>query len=1160
MPLGFFSNTSSGVKPQHLANQTSDASCVSVSDAKDSRGTTVKLPKHTVNIERKLAEGGFAIVYLVSDKSNRQFALKRQFISDDLRQLEACKRECRIVSCLAGHKNIVEYVDHLITRSRSGVYEYSLLTAYYKNSVLQLINERIVAGRCLSTNEILAIFCDMCEAVARLHHSQTPVIHRDLKIENVLIDERRRGAPPIYVLCDFGSATTKVLSTDTHTLQYIEEEIQRYTTLSYRAPEMVDLYSGRPIGTKIDIWALGVMLYKMCYFMLPFGESALAIQNCAYSFPSEPQYPDELRAIIKALLESDIDKRPDIYQTAALAFEARSMRSPVGDLNKTKPIPLSKALASLRGEPLAEVNASNIMVAKEIPLAKIDSASLIKTDQTQSSTLIQGVGVTSVNPRLRPKPSTSAARFPTVGNAPNFIPSSAQQLTAQNAQSIALHQQNSVSNPDIGCSSLSTMDAMSKSDQSGTLMAIAHHREHSDLGFTDLEAVPRSEEASRVDKRFDDPDITYDSRMVRPPSRDHLSVHASAPQLFEGAHECSRVGDSQTNAFGGTLRSSAFKPYSVTSARGSVSARGGLGDNQVDAGTASDKAIFDLETNAANWNPFADAPYEKSKSDLESKRTAMDDRIFGKCFDELPRSNRRGSLSSTVNVKSRESLIMTIDESDPFGAAPFTPLSLRANGMDQEVSKSQSIETKHLDDWKCGHGDGMDSTSSTSDFRFSADVDCGADEESDCDEVRMESRRRFSYEHFDGVGDNASSESRDAPDDFTSEDDDNTKERDWSVSRSHEGIDWMLNEDATDRPLLDDDELDANCKGSHDVAISNSSSGLPLLQHSSEHNSTPSTDVTPPPPIVVREAKMPQWIGADDFQVIPHQESMLPHKTPAVPETNPFATKSFVTFSQPVIAVSQESTLPSRGISEFGTVQDSTGICNTVSSSAPHSERATHFVASAPLENSVDLSIRQQERVNVLVGEQTDSANANQRPPQSAPATISHDTVRSRHSRGTTSSGSTFEAITAFISPREKPRAKFVSSKRVSLSDSASSDESPQTDDSGAEMFSCSTSGAHGKPLVPGHQRKKSSGASHSLQYRGSSSSVVEQSSSASVKLSPLLKKCSGKRYGSTSSKRGSQGTLDASSFVNSTFQAEDWETKAVSVQPPSRHSLTQTS
>lgn len=98
------------------------------------------------------------------------------------------------------------------------------------------MNERHLAGRCLSANEILKIFCDVCEAVARLHHSQTPVIHRDLKVylslassaehaeldsdklrffiiklkaENVLIDEHRPGAP-VYVLCDFGSATTKV--------------------------------------------------------------------------------------------------------------------------------------------------------------------------------------------------------------------------------------------------------------------------------------------------------------------------------------------------------------------------------------------------------------------------------------------------------------------------------------------------------------------------------------------------------------------------------------------------------------------------------------------------------------------------------------------------------------------------------------------------------------------------------------------------------------------------------------------------------------------------------------------------------------------------------------------------------------------------------------
>ena len=47
-------------------------------------------------------------------------------------------------------------------------------------SVIQLMNDRIGMG--LSEREILRIFCDVCEAVSRLHHCQTPIIHRDLKV------------------------------------------------------------------------------------------------------------------------------------------------------------------------------------------------------------------------------------------------------------------------------------------------------------------------------------------------------------------------------------------------------------------------------------------------------------------------------------------------------------------------------------------------------------------------------------------------------------------------------------------------------------------------------------------------------------------------------------------------------------------------------------------------------------------------------------------------------------------------------------------------------------------------------------------------------------------------------------------------------------------
>lgn len=57
-----------------------------------------------------------------------------------------------------------------------------------------------------------------------------------------------------YVICDFGSATGRVLNPSNHGATAVEEEIKRYTTLSYRSPEMVDMYCGKPITTKADIW------------------------------------------------------------------------------------------------------------------------------------------------------------------------------------------------------------------------------------------------------------------------------------------------------------------------------------------------------------------------------------------------------------------------------------------------------------------------------------------------------------------------------------------------------------------------------------------------------------------------------------------------------------------------------------------------------------------------------------------------------------------------------------------------------------------------------------------------------------------------------------------------------------------------------------------
>ena len=59
------------------------------------------------------------------------------------------------------------------------------------------------------------------------------------------------------------------------------------TTPMYRAPEMVDTWENHEIGLASDIWALGCLLYLLCYNKHPFEDSAkLRILNANYSLPS----------------------------------------------------------------------------------------------------------------------------------------------------------------------------------------------------------------------------------------------------------------------------------------------------------------------------------------------------------------------------------------------------------------------------------------------------------------------------------------------------------------------------------------------------------------------------------------------------------------------------------------------------------------------------------------------------------------------------------------------------------------------------------------------------------------------------------------------------------------------------------------------------------
>ena len=168
--------------------------------------------------------------------------------------------------------------------------------------IIDMMNRRLRER--LTESEILQIFVDVCEGVAAMHNLQPPLLHRDLKVENIL-----QSSDTSFKLCDFGSAVPVAPRPPANTaeIRALEADLNKHTTLQYRAPEMVDVYLRRPVDEKSDVWALGVLLYKLCYYTTPFEEhGVLAILNVQYKFPPYPVYSPHLNGLIGDFLSSSL--------------------------------------------------------------------------------------------------------------------------------------------------------------------------------------------------------------------------------------------------------------------------------------------------------------------------------------------------------------------------------------------------------------------------------------------------------------------------------------------------------------------------------------------------------------------------------------------------------------------------------------------------------------------------------------------------------------------------------------------------------------------------------------------------------------------------------------------------------------------------------------
>ncbi|XP_065160002.1 BMP-2-inducible protein kinase isoform X2 [Atheta coriaria] len=583
--------------------------------------------------------------------------------------LNVAKREIQIASNLSGHKNIIGYVDSSLTATGGGVYEVLLLMPYCQNSVLSLMRAK---GKATFTEqEILGMFCDTCEAVSRLHHCQTPIIHRDLKVENILVSENGN-----YVLCDFGSATGRVLNPGTQGASVIEEEIKRYTTLSYRSPEMVDMYCGKPITTKADIWALGCLLYKLCFFTLPFGESTLAIQSGNFSIPDSSKYSKGMHQLIRYMLEVDPVKRPDIYQVSSVAFHLLGKDNPVTNLMKT-PTPNIDELPVPQFE--AEAKKTQIKVTAKPQVSSVaEGGTSVMPRQRPKGNTTQPLSIASIPLTLSPSPTTikkSQSPVAIPEPAPKPIPpttTTPSSSTANaNTAAPAFPQSNQSFSPAFqNNQNFFPSQEGPEKDFDNLFASSAYPDPFKDGG--EEKSSPISPEFSGNGNKsvvggLKGPAESSSQCIVSsntPPASPVLSAPRGHRRNMSDTTAFNKVYATETSQFLAPFESSmkqragpAAEDSPVEEVSSAPKAQAGISASTTDVSRPIEPDNRSLSADVADWNPFGEPPFSQ----------ITEDHIFGAEFDKI----RRGSQSSIQGVKSRESLVMSLSE-DPFGSAPFS--------------------------------------------------------------------------------------------------------------------------------------------------------------------------------------------------------------------------------------------------------------------------------------------------------------------------------------------------------------------------------------------------------------------------------------------------------------------------------------------------------
>lgn len=246
---------------------------------------------------RKLGSGGMADVYLAHDRLlGREVALKvlSSRYAHDEQFVERFRREASSAAGL-NHPNIVQIYDR---GEAEGTYYIAM--EYLEGRSLK---EIILKYAPLSPDLVVSVSFQILEALRFAHRRD--VIHRDIKPQNIIVDNDGR-----VKVTDFGIARAGSASTMTEAGSILG-------TAHYLSPEQAQ---GQPVEAASDLYSLGVVMYEMVTGKLPFdGDNPVAIaMRHVHDAPVPPRniVPD-VPANLEAVILRALGKKPtDRYLTA----------------------------------------------------------------------------------------------------------------------------------------------------------------------------------------------------------------------------------------------------------------------------------------------------------------------------------------------------------------------------------------------------------------------------------------------------------------------------------------------------------------------------------------------------------------------------------------------------------------------------------------------------------------------------------------------------------------------------------------------------------------------------------------------------------------------------------------------------------------------------